>query len=119
MSSKSRKNFKANNPAMQFISNPAESDAVQLETATLNDETGGVNHDASIAEATIPIHQSGSQQSMSPFDGLPVLQETKSRRLQLLLKPSTYGGLEQLAKSHSTSVNNVINLILEKYLGLL
>lgn len=35
--------------------------------------------------------------------------ETKSRRVQLLIKPSIYEGLKEAAKKENTSVNNLVN----------
>ena len=42
--------------------------------------------------------------------------ESKSKRLQLLLRPSTHEGLVRLSKQYRTSVNDVINQILEDFL---
>ena len=42
--------------------------------------------------------------------------ETKSKRLQLLLKPSTFEGIQARAAAAGTSVNNYINALLEFYL---
>lgn len=42
--------------------------------------------------------------------------ESKSKRLQLLLRPSTHEGVARLAKASQTSVNDTINQILEDYL---
>ena len=39
--------------------------------------------------------------------------ETKSKRLQLLLKPSTFEGIQAKATAAGTSVNNYINALLE------
>lgn len=40
--------------------------------------------------------------------------ETKSKRLNLLLKPSTFEGITAIAKARGTSVNDYINIILEQ-----
>lgn len=40
--------------------------------------------------------------------------ETKSRRIQSLVKPSTYKALEKTAKTNKISINELINIILEK-----
>ena len=40
--------------------------------------------------------------------------ETKSRRVQSLIKPSIYNALEKLAKENNISINELINLILQK-----
>lgn len=47
----------------------------------------------------------------------PVYIETKSRRLQLLLKPSIFKKLKQTADKKHTSVNDLVNSILEENLN--
>ena len=47
----------------------------------------------------------------------PVYIETKSRRLQLLLKPSIFKKLKQTADKKHTSVNDLVNSILEESLN--
>lgn len=44
-------------------------------------------------------------------------QETKSRRLQSLLKPSIYNGIKERADKDGQSVNDKINCILAEYLS--
>ena len=47
-------------------------------------------------------------------------QESKTRRLNLVLKPSTHMALEQIAKTDPSfygSVNNLINRVLEEYIN--
>lgn len=44
----------------------------------------------------------------------PMYIETKSRRLQLLIKPSTYEKIKAIAAANGISVNEQINLILEE-----
>ena len=39
--------------------------------------------------------------------------ETKSRRVQILLQPSVYEAVKQLAEDNNTSVNDTINTILK------
>jgi len=48
-----------------------------------------------------------------PARAVPVYAETRSRRLQLLVKPSTYERLAARAASERVSVNEMINLLLE------
>ena len=43
--------------------------------------------------------------------------ERKSKRLNLLLKPSLFEDLRKIAKVHDTSVNDLINTVLEAYTG--
>ena len=42
--------------------------------------------------------------------------ETQSKRLQLLLKPSTFDGIQAKAAAAGTSVNSYINALLEYHL---
>jgi len=88
----SKKSFKGDiNPAMQFISIPAEEAA---------EPTG------SIAKPT---------QSKAPegYKLNPLYIETKSRRLQLLMQPSLYAKLKARASAEGKSINTIIHAILE------
>ena len=42
--------------------------------------------------------------------------ETKSKRLNLLIKPSTYDSLDKIAYARRESVNGIINGLIEKYI---
>ena len=42
--------------------------------------------------------------------------ETKSRRVQLLIKPTVYDGIKEMAAGAGASVNAYINAILEDFL---
>lgn len=47
-------------------------------------------------------------------------QESKTKRLNLVIKPSTHSALEQIAKTDPAfygSVNNLINRVLEEYIS--
>ena len=46
----------------------------------------------------------------------PTEVEFKTKRLQLLIKPSTYKEIYKLAESKKLSINQIINSILESYL---
>ncbi len=48
--------------------------------------------------------------------GYRLAPETKSQRLQLLLKPSTKETIKEIAFSKGFSVNELINVILEEYI---
>lgn len=86
------KNFKSSlNPAMQFISSPEEN---------TND----------ILEEKKEIAPDGYKVN-------PVYIETKSRRLQLLLKPSLHSKLKEAASRNSQSLNDFIHTALEEYTG--
>ena len=46
----------------------------------------------------------------------PAKPETKSKRLNLLLRPSIYEELKEISHENYTSINNMINEILEQYI---
>ena len=84
-----KKTFKnAENPALQFISTPD-------------------------VEAEERENESGAAPSLRGFTPKLDKPETKSRRLQLLIKPSVYSAVKQIADASGLSVNEIINQILE------
>ena len=46
----------------------------------------------------------------------PKKEETRSKRLQVLIKPSTLKALDKVAEKHKTSRNDIINKVLEAYI---
>ena len=54
-----------------------------------------------------------SKQARSKVMITPKDAETKSRRVQILLQPSVYEAVKQLAEDNNTSVNDTINTILK------
>ena len=87
-----KKTFKnAENPALQFISTP----------------------DVEAEEREITADESGAAPSLRGFTPKLDKPETKSRRLQLLIKPSVYSAVKQIADASGLSVNEIINQILE------
>lgn len=83
------KSFKDNlNPAMRFISTPAE-----------DQPTAPIKAD----RAEIP----------EGYKLNPLYIETKSKRLQLLVQPSLYEKVKAMAADQGTSVNELIHSILE------
>lgn len=83
-----KKTFKENiNPALNFISSE------------------------SIARAEEP------QKAPEGYKPNPLYIETKSKRLQLLIQPSLHEKLKKRASQESTSVNDLINTILQEALG--
>lgn len=84
-----KKSFKADlNPAMQFISTPAEEAPATTTTAP--------------APAGYKVN--------------PLYIETKSKRLQLLVQPSLLEKLKGKAKAEERSVNDLVHSILEEAL---
>lgn len=84
------KSFRAQmNPAMQFISTPAQ-------------------------EAIVPMQQDSPAAAPDRFKANPAYVETKSRRLQLLMQPSLHDKIKARAKAEGSSVNEYIHHILEE-----
>lgn len=84
---------KAVNPTMQFISQPDEfgTNSVQLRQDLQEEKIS-------------PAHRAMPQYN----------EETKSRRLQLLLTPSLYEAIKEKASQERVSVNELINMILSE-----
>ena len=82
----SKKNFKSElNPALQFISSPAKKE-----------------------------NQERDKQNYAPEKQSQLYIETKSKRLQLLIKPSLHSELKAMAARKETSLNDLIHTILEQ-----
>lgn len=89
-----KKSFKADlNPAMQFISTPAE------ETTTGSGEGVASTKDAPEGYKVNPLYI-----------------EKRSKRLQLLVQPSLYDKVKAQAETEGCSVNNYIHRVLEEAL---
>ena len=89
-----KKSFKADlNPAMQFISTPAE------ETTTGAGEGVASTKDAPEGYKVNPLYI-----------------EKRSKRLQLLVQPSLYDKVKTQAKTEGCSVNDYIHRVLEEAL---
>ena len=90
-----KKTFKnVDNPALRFISAAEETEERDI----------------------IPAQQAPatSAASLKGFTPKTEKVETKSRRLQLLIKPSVYDRVKQIAEQSDLSVNDLINQILEE-----
>lgn len=85
-----RKTFLEDNPALRFITEPAERES---EPTT---------------EAPTP------GKAPKGYKPNPAYIEVKSKRLQLLIQPSVYAKIKALADNSGTSVNEYIHKILEK-----
>ena len=93
---------KATNPALLFISQPEPEQPQQAEEKPKKKTS---------APSSAPKKQPQARRALPQYD-----EETKSRRLQLLLTPSLYKDLKRQAASERTSVNELVNSILKDYL---
>ena len=93
---------KAVNPTLQFISQPEEA-----ATAPQAVESSKANSKTATASST-PRKAPPARRALPQYD-----EETKSRRLQLLLTPSLYEAIKDKAAEERVSVNELINSILK------
>ena len=92
----SKKSFK-DNPALQFVSRPEREVPVE-----------GKGKIGEIKENKVALDN---------FLALPPATfEAKSKRFNMLIRPSTYAKLKKAADYRGTSVNDLINTIVESYM---
>ena len=99
-----KKSFTQSSPTMAYIDIPAgevEDHANEAQADTLKTTTNAKPRAKSSKQARPKV-------MMTPKDA-----ETKSRRVQILLQPSVYEAVKQLAEDNNTSVNDTINTILK------
>jgi len=101
----SKKSFR-DNPALQFMSRTDKdvSREVQEERREEVRETRDVREVRETIDNFLAI-------PMPPF-------EAKSKRFNMLMRPSLYAQLKKTAEYKGTSVNDLINTIIESYMGL-
>lgn len=105
---KDRIQQRAVNPTLQFISAPETSPGPQEEPQTVEARRPG--RKTSTTSST-PQRAAQTHRAQPQFD-----EETKSRRLQVLLTPSLYDELRARAAEERLSVNEMLNTILKDYL---
>jgi hypothetical protein len=88
-------NFKKDNPALSFMT-PIEESTVQEETKIT------------------PMKKNAIPEG---YKANPEYIETKSKRVQLLLQPSTVGSIKKLATKKGLSMNEAINEAIQEYLS--
>ena len=107
---------KALNPTMPFITAREEPQEAQTEGI----ETQGRPAPEASAGASKPGRSKGNPRTKRQEKELPpappVENETKSRRLQLLIKPSIHQAIKLEADARHTSVNDLINSILQDHI---
>lgn len=92
-----KKSFTQSSPAMAYINIPE----------------GEVEADTTKTTTRAKPRAKSSKQVRSKVMITPKDAETKSRRVQILLQPSVYEAVKQLAEDNKTSVNDTINTILK------
>ena len=88
-----KKTFKKDNPALSFMT------PVEEEEATV--------------DVVKPVKRSEAPEG---YKVKPEFIETKSKRVQLLLQPSTVDAIKTLAKKKGLSMNEAINEAIQEYL---
>lgn len=100
-----KKQFKVPNPALQFLSQPETNVAAKV---TENEPVKAVG---------VPPegYRKNPAWTAKHTDVEPFI-ETKSKKLILLLQPSTVEGVREVAAQHGLSLNEAVNRILKGYL---
>jgi len=99
----SKKSFK-DNPALQFMSRPEEVDRDTREEKR--------------EEKAVEVREIKEvKAAVDDFMTLPPIAfEAKSKRFNMLMRPSTFTKLKKAADYRGTSVNDLINTIVESYM---
>lgn len=100
-----KKSFKADNPALQFISGPAASEPAP-KAAPKPKRTAQEMKPTQSARPARPKAQPAPSTTG---------EERKTKRLNLLLQPSIMDDLKKIAAMKQTSVNDLINSVLKDY----
>lgn len=102
-----KKTFKKDNPALSFISTPAE----EVEGVASESETEKLQGDGKLTIRSVQKHTVPEGYKLNPE-----YIETKSKRVQLLLQPSTVEAIKSLASKRGLSMNEAINEAIQEYL---
>lgn len=99
-----KKSFTQSSPAMAYIDIP------EAEVENKADEAHAATTKTTIntKPRVKSLQQVRPKVMITPKDA-----ETKSRRVQILLQPSVYEAVKQLAEDNNSSVNDTINTILK------
>lgn len=98
-----KKNFKAQNPAEAFLTTPQEEKVEVVEPVKEENPALSLKADT-------------SKKPPQGYKYNPLYVETKSKRVQLLLQPSTQEALKEKAKEKGISFNELANEIFKAYL---
>ena len=104
----SKKSFK-DNPALQFMSR-AEKDVGSEAREESSVEIAGVREIKEVKEFKEVKEVTSSIRMM------PLTFEAKSKRFNMLIRPSVFANLKEMSENRGTSVNDLINTIVENYI---
>jgi len=96
----SKKSFR-DNPALQFMSRAEEGKKEERQEETRREEIRDIRE---VKAAT------------DNFRIVPIAFEAKSKRFNMLIRPSVYASLKEMSQNKGTSVNDLINKIVENYI---
>lgn len=99
-----KKSFTQASPAMAYIDIPE---------GEVEDKANEAQADTTKTTTRAKPRAKSSKQVRPKVMITPKDAETKSRRVQILLQPSVYEAVKQLAEDNNTSVNDIINTILK------
>ena len=114
-----KKSFKNDNPALHFINQPNESNTPNTNDTHKNTENkfntqeAHKTHDTNKTDNTQCTHDTQNTHIEKPINN--ERKETKSKRLNLLIQPSKSLQLNKIATMKRTSVNIIINDLIQKY----
>ena len=94
----SKKSFK-DNPALQFMSRPEE---VAREEKPIE-----VREIREVKENLVNSYRPAA----------PMVFEAKSKRFNMLIRPSVFASLKEISENRGTSINDLINTIVENYIA--
>lgn len=94
----------SDNPAMQFISASAPETAASASAVNV-----------SAAPGAEPVTAAVQSEASDIFEISPKSSEHKSKRAQLLMTPSLHEKVAKKAASLNMSFNELVNIVLEKY----
>ena len=108
-----KKNFKDANPALAFIgaAEPPVREAPESAYAIVPENDSPVKNEDDYTDA-----DTHTDTYANAYTYAHTQRETKTRRLQILLRPSLYQAIARLAGESGLSVNETIHAALEAYL---
>ncbi len=119
-----KKSFNTANPALAYIEVP-EDDVQKLEVIDSTQEAAIIDPAGEAQQATptppakpkrrAPRRTTKRKKTPPPMKPDPNLVETRSKRVQVLMQPSVYDVISDLAYEDDVSVNEVIHNILKDF----